>query len=128
MRTLCSAVRIFAIDCKLSYSAKIQSSASISACDASQPICTPDVPLKAIAILPIALCSQFTTSSFVFINFGIFTVIFRRRSIILRCCAFARIPVFFLRLTVILIAGLSSFSLSFRFSVFLRIICFGFFR
>lgn len=42
--------------------ANTQSSASISACDASHPICTPEVPTKATAMLPIASCSQFTIS------------------------------------------------------------------
>lgn len=39
------------------YSITTQSSASMSAWDASHPICTPDVPTNAIAMLPIASCS-----------------------------------------------------------------------
>ena len=44
-----------------------QSSASISAWDASQPICTPEVPTKASALLPMLQWLTFTTSPELFL-------------------------------------------------------------
>ena len=59
--TSCNYCMSISSSCSYS-SANFQSSASISAWEASQPICTPDVPTNATAAFPIASCSQFTIS------------------------------------------------------------------